>query len=593
MKKRNKIIFSIMFTIMMTFMPLPALISNITIAEAASVKLNKTKLELYVDDAFTLKLSGTKSTAKWSSSKKSIAKVSSKGKVTALKEGTTVITATVGTKKYKCNVKVKDLSISAEKLDLQVAMTEKLSLIGATKNVSWKSSDKEVITVSKEGFVYANSVGTATITGTHRGRKYTCDVEVKNNLINAFAGNLICSRDTDIMITIKELVEEGNTYFTVDDPSIIECEWGKWSGNTIPLSIKVLNKGLTSITINSDGIDEELVINVLVVDEERPTSEKLGAAEVYDKCSSSTVEIETNDRIGSGFFIDNGVVVTNYHLIEGQSSIEIKLQNGEKYDVKYIIGYNESLDIAILSIPAETASLPISYYSPKVGEDVYAIGSPFGLTDTLTNGIVSRVPNASDNVKYIQTNAAISSGNSGGPLINSYGEVIGINAFTLESGQNLNFAVDINQIYMVDTSVPVTVKEYYDKYIEDNFIEYNEVAEDINLSGDPDTCQLIETNTSVNGNVIPGTMDFYKVILPEDTLMTIVGYSASDHESYNLIIGVLDSNLEVLYASEEYYGAQYLYQVISMDYTAGTYYIVVIVGDYFYSPLDYGFYVVY
>ena len=189
-------------------------------------------------------------------------------------------------------------------------------------------------------------------------------------------------------------------------------------------------------------------------------------------CAPATVEIETNDRIGSGFFIDCGVVVTNYHVIKGQSSIKIKLYNGEEYDVKYILGYDEKLDLALLSIPVETVFLLRNFRSTKVGETVYAIGSPYGLTDTLTNGIVSSVSRHSDDVKYIQTSTPINPGNSGGPLINAYGEVIGVNTWIYKDGQNLGFAVDINQLYLIDTSVPVTVKDYYEKYVVDNHVEY-------------------------------------------------------------------------------------------------------------------------
>ncbi|TAH67609.1 MAG: trypsin-like serine protease [Anaerolineaceae bacterium] len=593
MKKKKMIIISILLTALMTYMPIPTLINNITVAEAATVKLNKSELELYIDEAFTLKVSGTKSKPKWSSSKKTIAKVSSTGKVTGLKEGTAVITATIGSKKYKCNVKVKDLSISSENLNLQVAETSKLSLIGATKTVTWKSSDKDILSVNKDGFVYANNEGTATITGTHRGRRYTCEVQVKNNLINSCIRDIICSRDTDIMITIRNLPEGASIHSTVADSDILECEFGEWSGETIPISIKVLKKGITTITIKADGIDEELIITVMVIDDKRPKSDKLDAEDVYDKCSSATVEIETNERIGSGFFIDSGVVVTNYHLIEGQSSIEIKLQNGEKYDAKFIIGYNKALDIALLSIPVETESLWPNLYSTKVGENVYAIGSPFGLTDTFTNGIVSSVSRHSDGVEYIQTNAAITNGNSGGPLINAYGEVIGINTFTIGSGQNHNFAIDINQLYMVDTAVPVTVKEYYDKYIEDNRVEFTDVIEDIYLSGDPATCQLLEQYTSVEGSISPKIPDFYKVILPEDTFMTIFGYSMTDYETKYLMIGVLDSNLYVLYSSEGYYSEKYFYQAIAQDFTAGTYYIVVLTDEYYTRSMDYSFYMAY
>lgn len=591
--KRYKIIISMVLLVLVTLMPVPSLISNTSIAQAAAVKLNKSELELYVHETYTLKVSGTSSKPKWKSSDKTVAKVSSNGKVTAVKEGTAVITATVGSKKYKCNVTVKDLFINKHFLDLQVGEFFKLSLEGATKTVKWKSSDKDVISVSKDGFAYANNEGTATITATHRGTKYTIEAYVRNRLINTFQKVIVCSRDTDIMISCRDLPVGKNIYHSVADSDIIECNWGKWSGDTIPLSIKVLKEGITSITVTADDIEEELVIYVCVFDSKRPEMDKLDAEEIYEMCAPATVEIETNDRIGSGFFIDCGVVVTNYHVIKGQSSIKIKLYNGEEYDVKYILGYDEKLDLALLSIPVETVFLLRNFRSTKVGEAVYAIGSPYGLTDTLTNGIVSSVSRHSDDVKYIQTNTPINPGNSGGSLINAYGEVIGVNTWIYKDGQNLGFAVDINQLYLIDTSVPVTVKDYYEKYVVDNHVEYTEITEDSNVSGHYETCQLLEPYTVVEGVTAPQAIDYYKVIIPEVTIMSIFGFATTYYETHNLIIAVFDSDLELLYTSEDYYSDVYLYQAISREFAAGTYYIAVCSYKNYTDPIYYCFVMTY
>lgn len=160
-------------------------------ASAASKKtaLNKSKVTVTTGDSYTLKLLSSKKKAitksvKWSTSNKKIATVSSKGVVKAVKKGTATITAKYKGKKYKCKVTVKNPSLSATKKTLNVGKSFTLSLKNAsgkkisTKNISFKSSKTSVATVSSKGVVKAKKKGTATITATYKGKKYTCKVTV-------------------------------------------------------------------------------------------------------------------------------------------------------------------------------------------------------------------------------------------------------------------------------------------------------------------------------------------------------------------------------------------------------------------------------
>lgn len=154
--------------------------------------------------------------------------------------------------------------------------------------------------------------------------------------------------------------------------------------------------------------------------------------------------------------------MTNYHTIEGASSIQVQLRDKRIYDVEYILGYSKKLDIALLRIPVETDFLPINNYSLKVGEGVYAVGSPIGNKDAFNKGKISDLFQYHDEVEYIHVDADITDENSGGPLVNAYGEVIGINAVGIGS-KDQNCAIDIYQIYQVDTSNPRTVSDYYNE----------------------------------------------------------------------------------------------------------------------------------
>ena len=158
---------------------LPASIGIIE-AQAASVKLNKSKLTMIKGQTYTLKISGTKKKVKWSSSKKSVATVSSKGKVTAKKKGTATISAKIGSKTYKCKITVEKPSISKTKANLVIGKTTTLSVKNTKQKVSWKSSNTKVATVDSKGKVKGIKKGTATITATVGSlkKKYTCKVKV-------------------------------------------------------------------------------------------------------------------------------------------------------------------------------------------------------------------------------------------------------------------------------------------------------------------------------------------------------------------------------------------------------------------------------
>jgi S1-C subfamily serine protease len=162
---------------------------------------------------------------------------------------------------------------------------------------------------------------------------------------------------------------------------------------------------------------------------------------------------------GSGFLIDTeGHVVTNNHVVEEASEVEVKLGSSDKSYEAEVVGTDPATDVALLKVDAPAESLhPLALGDSakvRVGEPVVAIGNPFGLDRTVTSGIVSAIqrqiqaPNGFSISHVIQTDAAINPGNSGGPLINSSGAVIGINSQIQTGGSNGNvgigFAVPID-----------------------------------------------------------------------------------------------------------------------------------------------------
>jgi serine protease Do len=154
--------------------------------------------------------------------------------------------------------------------------------------------------------------------------------------------------------------------------------------------------------------------------------------------------------IGTGFIIDkNGYIITNNHVVEDADKIKVKLKDERELDAK-VIGRDPQTDLALIKIDAK-GDLPVANLGRsadlKVGEWVVAVGSPFGLEQTVTAGIVSakgRVIGSGPYDDFIQTDASINPGNSGGPLVNLNGEVVGINTAIIAHGQGIGFAIPID-----------------------------------------------------------------------------------------------------------------------------------------------------
>ena len=163
-----------------------------------------------------------------------------------------------------------------------------------------------------------------------------------------------------------------------------------------------------------------------------------------------------NQELGSGsgiIYSKDGYIITNYHVIEDATSVMITLSDGTEYDAR-IIGSDSSSDLAVLKVEAE--KLPAADFGDssalQIGELVVAIGNPLGYENTVTDGIVSglnrQLTDYIDSATLIQTNATINSGNSGGALVNSRGEVVGINSAKLvaSNAEGMGFALSINEV---------------------------------------------------------------------------------------------------------------------------------------------------
>jgi hypothetical protein len=167
---------------------------------------------------------------------------------------------------------------------------------------------------------------------------------------------------------------------------------------------------------------------------------------------------------GTGFVVSkDGLIVTNYHVIAEGSSAVVKLPDGAFYAVDGMLAFDKARDVAIIKAHGQNFRALTLGNSDRVevGEEVVAIGNPLSLESTVSNGIVSGMRTAEDlGGKFLQVTAPISPGSSGGPLFNMAGEVIGITTLYLKGGENLNFAIPINDAKRLLLSKSSTLREW-------------------------------------------------------------------------------------------------------------------------------------
>ena len=170
---------------------------------------------------------------------------------------------------------------------------------------------------------------------------------------------------------------------------------------------------------------------------------------IVENSVKSVVTIRTDVGQGTGFIIEeSGYLVTNAHVLVGGRHVYALTFDQETLPAEFI-GYDGDLDIALLRISGDFERLTLANSdNVQIGEKVVAIGNPLGLQFSVSEGIISATDREGINGinAYIQTDAALNPGNSGGPLINKEGKVLGINNFKIGSGENLGFALESNYI---------------------------------------------------------------------------------------------------------------------------------------------------
>jgi len=272
------------------------------------------------------------------------------------------------------------------------------------------------------------------------------------------------------------------------------------------------------------------------------------AQDIFKDISPAIVYITTRtvleeQYLGSGFIVDpSGVIVTNFHVVESAKEINVKLKDGTLYPVSAIIYYDINRDICLLKIDANSLPyLPLGNSEElSIGAKIYCVGNPLGLEYSFSDGMISGVRDLGG-IKYLQFTAPISPGNSGGPIVDAAGRAIGIVTFLMERGQNLNFALAINEIKpFISTSPKLSLAEFIKNVEEGN---ENLAEEDSVISQDPSdkllgTYEITESLIPSNKTKYHGTVSIAK---KKDAYRLI--WKFSDSPLYNRGVGIVVDNI--------------------------------------------------
>jgi serine protease Do len=301
------------------------------------------------------------------------------------------------------------------------------------------------------------------------------------------------------------------------------------------LSVPVLGWGQT--TAVASGAAHTTVTSASIPDLVEKLSQTVVNISTTKVIKNPLTKRDINQRgLGSGFIIsEDGYIFTNNHVVDKVDKIKVKLADGKEYDAE-IKGRDAATDLALIKIIAP-AKLP---YAPmgdsdrtRIGEEVFTIGNPLGLEHTVTAGIISakgRVIGAGPYDNFIQTDASINHGNSGGPLCNLAGEVVGINTAIVEQAQGIGFAIPINMAKAILSDLK-TVGKITRGWLG---LTSQDITDDIRQS-----LKLKDRQGVLVGNVFTGDAADKAGVKIGDVIMGIAGKQAKDNRDLGQIVATL------------------------------------------------------
>lgn len=241
-------------------------------------------------------------------------------------------------------------------------------------------------------------------------------------------------------VTISERTSNDILSVWVADEEALDITVGEWNGDTCTVDLTANKSGILRVIVTAAGTQK--TVKVYATPLHDMTSE-----EIYDYAHDTVVEIETYDRkgnlyMGAGFFIGDGLVLTNHHVVEAAKTIKITDYNGKEYTAKSVLGFDKEKDLILIQVSkTNTAALNIAE-SVKGGQRIYSYGSPLCITGTFTQGMIANPHVEIDGNNYVQLAMPSGVGSGGGPIMDTQGRVVGVMCLVVNGAQNMSFAVD-------------------------------------------------------------------------------------------------------------------------------------------------------
>lgn len=215
---------------------------------------------------------------------------------------------------------------------------------------------------------------------------------------------------------------------------------------TTYLPLRALANAL-GLEVGWDGATKTVLLN--------NSNTELSPTDLYNRCSPSVVHIETNTGGGTGFFLEEDIVATNNHVIKGAWSATVKTVDGQIFNVIEVVAATENPDLALLRVDGKGTPVTLNTQNAEMGSAICSIGAPLGIFPTMNTGIIANNRHTENGTAFYLSNIPFLSGNSGGPIFNNAGEVIGVVVGCVTDGSNsLGWIIKASYLTEMDRSNP-------------------------------------------------------------------------------------------------------------------------------------------
>ena len=339
-------------------------------------------------------------------------------------------------------------------------------------------------------------------------------------------------------------------------------------------------------TASANDSRVSMLSNAYGIPKPQPTGDKLNPEEIFAKASPAVFKLESTSpadfalTTGSGFFItSDGIAVTNLHVIEDISSATITTSNGKTYPVEGVLAVEPEADLAIIKIGGsgfaylETGD-PSSL---RTAQRIYCLGAPYGLSNTISEGLVSHPSQIIDGHAYIQISAPIAPGSSGGALLNEYGQVVGVTVAGFVQG-SVNFAVKITDLSSVFRFPQTRSLKYLQAHSHFGFLPVTDITYTRIASGSDKPVQTMKNDTIMYGTINSAIDVHYYYLDVKEAAEMIVSLTSNKRNSAGLKFEISDPSGKVILTSRHYSGEEFS-MITGPGFVRGLYTVKIFVED--------------